>query len=104
MRVGAHAGELLEDVGVKVPLADVHAITTDDLLHDNQDLIEAAVSRMADGSSGACSPRSTQTGQTITIEVQSANLDRVDAYVDGRPVGSAGRAPGSDVVRRARAR
>jgi cytosine/adenosine deaminase-related metal-dependent hydrolase len=87
-RVGAHAGELLEDVGVTVPDDDVHAITADDLLHDNRDLIEAAVRRMAGRVVRRLQPGVTQTGQTITIAVQSANLDRVDAYVDGRPVGS----------------
>jgi len=45
-RVGAHAGELLEDLGVT---ADTTHDTTDrDLLHDNTDLLKAAACRASD--------------------------------------------------------
>ena len=70
------------------PTASI-AITYDDLLHDNRDLIDAAVAEMAGGPPDASRRRSRVGADTVTVEVQTAKLDRVDAYVDGRPVGSA---------------
>jgi cytosine/adenosine deaminase-related metal-dependent hydrolase len=87
MRVGPHAGELLEDLGV---VSDrVHPITVDDLLHDNRDLIDMAVAEMQGSPARRLATEVTLTATAITIDVRTANLDRVDAYVDGRPVGSA---------------
>jgi cytosine/adenosine deaminase-related metal-dependent hydrolase len=86
-RVGLHSGELLEDLGVAADAP--HAITYDDLLHDNRDLIDAAVAEMAGILPRALDAEVTVGADTVTIEAQTANLDRVDAYVDGRPVGSA---------------
>jgi cytosine/adenosine deaminase-related metal-dependent hydrolase len=86
MRVGSHAGELLEDLGV---VSDtVHPITSNDLLKDNQDLIEAAVAQMQGRVARRLEAEVTRGADSITIQVQSSNLDRVDAYVDHRPVGS----------------
>jgi cytosine/adenosine deaminase-related metal-dependent hydrolase len=85
-RVGAHAGELLEDLGVASD--KIHPITANDLLKDNEDLIEAAA-RLVRGQL----PRRLEadiepTADGVTIQVRSANLDRVDAYVNQRPIGS----------------
>ncbi len=87
VRVGARAGELLEDLGV-VP-DRIHAITVDDLLRDNQDLIEAAAAEMRGRPTRALDVDLVPHGQLVAIEVRSSNLDRVDAYVDDRPIGSA---------------
>ena len=85
-RVGAHSSELLEDLGV---IADrVHAITDTDLLEDNRDLIEAAVAAMEGRSTRRLMADVSTAGESITIDVATTNLDRVDAYLDGRPVAS----------------
>ena len=85
-RVGAHAGELLEDLGVASD--EIHHITPDDLLNDNEDLIEAAAGLMR-GRRARCLEADVEpTAEGVTIQVRSANLDRIDAYINKRPVGS----------------
>jgi cytosine/adenosine deaminase-related metal-dependent hydrolase len=85
-RVGSRASELLEDLGV---MADtVHAITEADLLEDNRDLIEAAVAAMLDRATRRLDADVSAGGDRVTIDVATTNLDRVDAYLDGRPVAS----------------
>lgn len=85
-RVGAHAGELLEDLGVASD--EIHHITPDDLLNDNKDLIEAAAGLMR-GRMARCLEADVEaTAAGVTIQVRSASLDRVDAYINERPVGS----------------
>jgi hypothetical protein len=85
-RVGSRASELLEDLGV---MADtVHAITEADLLEDNRDLIEAAVAAMQDRATRRLDADVSAGGDRVTIDVATTNLDRVDAYLDGRPVAS----------------
>ncbi len=86
MRVGSHAGELLEDLGVVSDV--VHPITYDDLLKDNHDLIETAVAQMQGGVTRLIQAQIQLAADAVTIEVQSSNLDRIDAYVDDRPIGS----------------
>ena len=85
-RVGAHAGELLEDLGVAS--SEVYHITFDDLLEDNKDLIEAAAGLMRGHVPRCLEADIEPTGAGVTIQVRSANLDRVDAYINQRPVGS----------------
>ena len=85
-RVGKHAGELLEDLGVR---ADVpHAVTEADLLHDNRDLVEAAVQAIDGRLTRSLAVRLTNAADSTHVEVIALNLDRVDAYVNGRPIGS----------------
>jgi cytosine/adenosine deaminase-related metal-dependent hydrolase len=85
-RVGAHAGELLEDLGVAS--GEVHHVTLDDLLEDNKDLIEAAAGLMRGHVPRSLEAEIEPTAEGVTIGVRSAHLDRVDAYIDQRPVGS----------------
>ena len=85
-RVGAHAGELLEDLGVASDT--IHPITIDDLLHDNQDLIEAAAQLVRGQPVRALDARVETTRTGLTIQVRASHLDRVDAYLDQRPIGS----------------
>jgi hypothetical protein len=84
--VGSHASELLEDLGVEADT--VHAITDADLLEDNQDLIEAAVAEMRGRPTRRLQADLSRAGDGVTVDVATTNLDRVDAYLDGRPVGS----------------
>jgi hypothetical protein len=77
---------LLEDLGVASD--EIHHITPDDLLNDNKDLIEAAAGLMR-GRMARCLEAAVEpTAEGVTIRVRSANLDRVDAYINKRPVGS----------------
>ena len=85
-RVGAHAGELLEDLGVAS--SEIHHSTQDDLLQDNKDLLEAAAGLMAGRVARCLEADFEPTAEGMTIQVRSAGLDRVDAYIDQRPVGS----------------
>ena len=85
-RVGSHASELLEDLGVEVDT--VHAITDRDLLEDNRDLIDAAVAAMQGRATRRLLADVSRAGNSVTVEVTTTNLDRVDAYVGGRPIGS----------------
>jgi cytosine/adenosine deaminase-related metal-dependent hydrolase len=85
-RVGLHASELLEDLGVEADT--VHPITEADLLEDNRDLIEAAVAEMRGRVMRRLDADASRTGDGVTVRVATANLDRVDAYLDGRPVAS----------------
>jgi hypothetical protein len=85
-RVGAHAGELLEDLGVASD--KIHPVTVNDLLNDNEDLVEAAATLMRGHPARRLEADVEPTAEGLTIQVRSANLDRVDAYIDQRPVGS----------------
>jgi len=66
----------------------VHPITASDLLKDNKDLIEAAARLMRERPARRLEADVQPTAAGVTIQVRSANLDRVDAYLDLRPVGS----------------
>jgi hypothetical protein len=84
LRVGARAGTPLEDLGV---VADVrHALTRNDLLNGNADLLEKAGALLA-----ALPVRrlavtaSLSAAGDLTVGIEAANLDRADIHVDGRP-------------------
>jgi hypothetical protein len=88
LRVGRLAGTPVEDLGVTPDIS--HRLTRTDVLEGNTDLLERAgevlaaqpvrtllVTATADG------------GGDLTIQLQTANLDRADVFVDGRPRASA---------------
>jgi C-terminal processing protease CtpA/Prc len=97
LRVGKLAGTPVEDLGVR---SDVrHEMTRRDVLENNVDLLDTAgvllarlpvrqlrltPSRGADG--------------TLTLQLTTAGLDRVDVYVDGRPRGSSDVADGDTTL------
>jgi cytosine/adenosine deaminase-related metal-dependent hydrolase/C-terminal processing protease CtpA/Prc len=85
-RVGPHAGQLLEDLGVRA--TTTHAITDHDLLADNKDLIEAAARLMAGKPVRQLDATFESRGDTVAVDVRTAHLDRLDAYLDNRPIGS----------------
>jgi hypothetical protein len=62
--------------------------TPGDLLNDNEDLIEAAAGLMRGRMARRLEADVEPTAEGVTIQVRSANLDRVDAYINERPVGS----------------
>jgi hypothetical protein len=79
-RTGANEGMPIEDVGIS---GTPHAMTLDDLLHDNCDLIAKCVRALK------AQPFSRLTTavdtRRRTISVSATGLDRVDARFDGRP-------------------
>ena len=87
LRVGALDGAPLEDLGVKPD--ERHHMTRDDVLHGNRDLIEKAASLLAGAPSHHLQFEVVTGGDgELVLTVQATNVDRVDVYVDGRPVDS----------------
>jgi hypothetical protein len=82
-RVGPRAGMPLEDLGV-VPNR-VHPMTWNDLLHGNIDLICEAGKELAQLPVRRISPQVSRTAGKVQVTVDTANIDRLDVLVDGRP-------------------
>jgi hypothetical protein len=84
LRVGKQAGTELEDLGV-IPNVR-YKMTRDDLLYGNVDLIRTAVKNLAGKrfyrlreSAGSVKT----SGNTVTAEIETRNLVRLDLAVDG---------------------
>ncbi len=86
LRVGEQAGTPLEDLGVTPDSR--HALTRDDLLNGNVDLIDRAGQILKPMPVRRLSVTTSQSGSTLTVKAITRGLDRLDAYVDGRPVSS----------------
>lgn len=89
IRVGRNAGTPLEDLGVKPD--EMHDMTRDDLMKRNKDLIEAAGKILKRRKAEAVTLVATvgdveAAGRTVSVE--TANLSRLDVYLDTRPVTS----------------
>jgi hypothetical protein len=84
LRVGDRSGLPVEDLGV-IP-NEIHYMTADDLLHDNQDLIAHATRLIADLPARTLSATvgPVQDGR-VTVTAVTKNIDRLDVFVDGRP-------------------
>lgn len=84
LRVGRQAGTELEDLGV-VP-DHRHAMSRNDILHGNADLIEKAASLLAGMPVFRLSATTkTKPGDKLAVEASCMNIDRLDFYLDGRP-------------------
>ncbi len=97
LRVGALAGTPVEDLGVP---SDVrHEMTRRDVLEGNLDLLDAAGALLAGLPLRrlAVTPSLAADG-TLTLQVGTAGVDRLDVYVDGRPRTSADVADGDHVL------
>jgi hypothetical protein len=90
LRVGSHAGALLEDFGV-LPDA-IHRPTRTDLMEGDRDLLARAAeflekrpcrSIKVTGHTNGASP------ENLTLEIKTIGLKRLDFYLNGRPQGSA---------------
>jgi C-terminal processing protease CtpA/Prc len=80
-RVGVNSGVLLEDLGVKPD--EIHHLTRHDLLHRNVDLISHAAKILRR------SPRQRLTAErqgSGKVRIVYCNLNRIDAYLDDRPL------------------
>jgi hypothetical protein len=92
LRVGMRAGAVLEDFGVEANVQ--HAMTSDDVLFGNKDLIESAARVLADiikhrPVRAISVKRGEPQGGEVEIKVHAQGMLRIDVYVDDRPVGSA---------------
>jgi hypothetical protein len=87
LRVGALDGAPLEDLGVQPDHR--HRMTRDDVLRGNRDLIEQAASLLAAAPVHRLQFEAAQERDgELVLTAQTANVDRADVYVDGRPVDS----------------
>jgi Amidohydrolase family/Peptidase family S41 len=86
IRVGALAGTPLEDLGVEPDVR--HHMTRDDVLHGNRDLIEHAASLLKEAPKHRLECEVESAGDELVLRVRAENVDRVDVYVDLRPVDS----------------
>jgi hypothetical protein len=84
LRVGAQAGTELEDLGV-VP-DELHSMTRDDILKKNVDLMEHAGQLLASMPVVQMAIKvAAGAGDTLKIQVDTQNIDRLDFYLDSRP-------------------
>jgi len=86
LRVGPLAGTPVEDLGVR---SDVrHELTRRDVLENNVDLLDAAGALLAGRPVRRLRLTPSLAAGTLTLQLGTAGVDRVDVYVDGRPRGS----------------
>jgi len=83
LRVGRQAGTELEDLGV-VPDAE-HKMTRRDILEGNLDLIEAAAAMVAGLPRFTLDATATKVGGNLRVNVTTANVQRLDFELNGRP-------------------
>ena len=86
LRVGKLAGTPVEDLGVKPD--ETHRMTRDDLLEGNVDLLNKAGALLAALPVRRLDLKTSFTGTTLTVAIDAQGIDRVDLYVDGRPISS----------------
>jgi len=87
-RVRGRSGDILEDLGVVVGPGDRLEVEPDDLLRGNSNLLKKVMDRLSELPQYGISARYHGTRRVFTVEADG--LERVDVYVDGRPVGSLG--------------
>jgi len=86
-RVGDHMGVPLEDLGV-IP-DELHQMTREDVLSRNKDLLEKAASLLAEMPVHALRGQvGSLANGTAQVTATTRNMERIDAYVDGRPRGT----------------
>ena len=83
LRVGPQAGTPLEDLGVRPDSR--HALTRDDLLAGNKDLIAAAARQLKRMPVRGLEVTASRVGSVLTVQAATTNIARLDAYVNGRP-------------------
>jgi hypothetical protein len=83
LRVGEHSGTPVEDIGIKPDSR--HAMTKDDLLQDNKDLIDKAAAILKNMPVRRLSVTTSRAGPLLKIEATTVGISRLDIYIDGRP-------------------
>ncbi|WP_020385865.1 S41 family peptidase [Kribbella catacumbae] len=86
LRVGDLSGTPVEDLGVRPD--STHQLTRADLLEGNVDLLDAAGALLAAMPNRRLDVSTSLAGTTLTVELDVEGLDRVDLYVDDRPISS----------------
>ena len=84
LRVGARAGEPVEDLGVVRDKE--HKMSKDDLLDGNKDLLDKAASLLAPKQPRRFDLDLSLQGQQLRIELNTLGFESIDIYVDDRPV------------------
>jgi hypothetical protein len=85
LRVGTRFGQPVEDLGV-VPDA-IHALTKNDLLQENADLMDAAGELLAQRMPRQLRFEATAAGaDKRKLSVTTGSVASIDVYVNGRPV------------------
>jgi hypothetical protein len=86
LRVGELSGTPVEDLGVKPDV--LHRMTRDDLLSGNVDLLNAAGALLAANPRRRLDVSISLSGTTLTVGLDVDGMDRVDLYLDDRPISS----------------
>jgi hypothetical protein len=86
LRVGDQSGTPVEDLGITPDSR--HALTRDDLLSANKDLISEAGKVLKNAPVRLLTVSTSQAGSTLTIQVTTVGILRLDTYIDGRPLES----------------
>ncbi|TDO69434.1 peptidase S41-like protein [Kribbella sp. VKM Ac-2571] len=86
LRVGKLAGTPVEDLGVKPQ--ETHRMTRADLLEGNVDLLNKAGELLAALPVRRLDLKTSFSGTTLTVAIDALGIDRVDLYVEGRPISS----------------
>ena len=86
LRVGELSGTPVEDLGVRPDAT--HKLTRADLLSGNVDLLEAAGGLLAAMPRRRLAVSTSLAGTTLRVRLQVDGIDRVDLYLDDRPISS----------------
>ncbi|MEV8372568.1 S41 family peptidase [Kribbella sp. NPDC056861] len=86
LRVGELSGSPVEDLGVRPD--STHQMTRKDLLEGNADLLDAAGALLAAMPVRKLEVATALASGTLTVDLETVGLDRVDLYLDGRPISS----------------
>ena len=86
LRVGEQSGTPVEDLGVTPDSR--YSLTRNDLLESNTDLIDHAASLLTNMPVRTLGLTTNRSGSNLTINATTAGIDRLDTYVDGRPLDS----------------
>lgn len=86
LRVGELSGTPVEDLGVRPD--STHQMTRRDLLEGNVDLLDAAGALLATMPVRRLDVSTSFTGTTLSVTLDVEGLDRVDLYLDDRPISS----------------
>lgn len=86
LRVGEQSGTPVEDLGV-TPHSG-YSLSRVDLLESNKELIDHAATLLTSMPVRTLRLNTSQTGSSLTMTITTAGVDRLDTYVDGRPLDS----------------
>ncbi|MFI4986194.1 MAG: S41 family peptidase [Alphaproteobacteria bacterium] len=86
LRVGRHAGVEVEEFGI-VP-DEVHRMTRGDLLQRNRDLLRHAARILAKKPAYVLNAKVIERSREAIVAVASEGIERLDVFLDGRPVSS----------------